>query len=284
MKGIDKMRMRLLFVGLALAGMPAAQAIDLVITSFDSTGRLRFQELPTATAYRVEWATNLISPTWSSNAPGIPLIPASGMGTLTATVGVFHASCFYRVVASVTNAPPADLTNAFNLTSENWLIVSYPFRSHVQSPPTTSLSFDDSFGNPLGSVRVGDVYGETGIAAPGQYLGDKLAFYGGIFAYDIYVRYTDNTTYPAVVLNGGTTSLYYDAPSPPLDAWQRRTVLLSENGWKVSSTGAPATESIFKAVLSNLVGLYIYTEWRTGPDDTNVDNITMSPPEQAGAR
>ena len=72
MKGIDKMRMRLLIVGLALAGMQAAQASDLVITSFDATGRLMFQELPAATSYRVEWATNLISPTWSSSAPGPP--------------------------------------------------------------------------------------------------------------------------------------------------------------------------------------------------------------------
>jgi hypothetical protein len=278
MKGINKMRMRLLIVGLALAGMQAAQASDLVITSFDGTGRLMFQELPAATSYRVEWATNLISSTWSSTAPGIPVIPASGIGTLTATVGVFHASCFYRVVASVTNVPPSGLTNMFDLTSENWLIVSYPFRSNVQSPQTSSLSFDGSFGNPLGSVRVGDVYAETGIAAPVQYLGDKSASYGGILAYDIYIRYTDNTTYPAVVLNGGTMSLYYDAPSPPLNAWQHRTVPLSEAGWKVSSSGAPATETVFRAVLSNLVGLYIYTEWNTGADDTNVDNISMTPP------
>ena len=49
-------------------------------------------------------------------------------------------------------------------------------------------------------------------------------------------------------------------------------------GWKVSGTGANVTEAIFKAVLSNLAGLYIFTEWKTGPDDTSVDNITMSPP------
>jgi flagellar hook assembly protein FlgD len=29
------------------------------------------------------------------------------------------------------------------------------------------------------------------------------------------------------------------------------------------------------SVLQTLAGLYIYTEWRTGPDDTNVDNVVL---------
>ena len=53
---------------------------------------------------------------------------------------------------------------------------------------------------------------------------------------------------------------------------------LSEAGWKVAGSGVAATDAVFKAVLSNLVGLYIYTEWNTGADDTSVDNIQMSPP------
>jgi hypothetical protein len=274
---MNKMRMRLLIMGLALAGKLAAQAADLVIDSFDASGRLTFHEIP-ATAYRVEWTTNLSSPDWSSNAPGIAAIPASGVGTLTVTVGVVHASCYYRVVASVTNGPPGGIATTFDLTSEDWLSVNYPFHSHVPNPTTSSLPFDGAFGNPPGSVRLGDVFPESGIAAPVQYLGNKLSFYGGSLAYDIYLRYTDNTAYPAVVLNGGSMSLYYDAPSPPLNAWQRRTVPLSEAGWKVSGTGADATVTVFKAVVSNLVGLYIYTEWHSGADDTNVDNIAMTPP------
>lgn len=269
-------------MGLALAGKLAAQATDLVIDSLDASGRLTFHEIP-ATAYRVEWTTNLNSPDWSSNAPGIAAIPASGAGNLTVTVGVVHASCFYRVVASVTNEPPAGVATTFDLTSEDWRIVNYPFRSHAPNPATATVPFDGTFGNPPGSVRVGDIYAETGIAAPAQYLGNRLGFYGGSLTYDIYIRYTDNAAYPAVVLNGGSMSLYYDAPSPPLIAWQRRTVPLSEVGWKVSGTGANATEAQLKAVLSNLVGLYIYTEWHSGADDTSVDNIALTPPQPAGA-
>ena len=258
--------------------MRASPASELVISSFDRSGRLTFLEVTGATSYRVEWATNLVSTAWSSNAPGIPFVPASGAGSLTVTVGVVHASCYYRVAAVVTNVPPAGLTNAFESTSENWLTVDYPFRSHTPNPVTSPLPFDGIFGNPPGSVRIADVYGETGIAAPSQYLGNKLSYYGGSLAYDIYIRYTDNTAYPAVILNGGTMSLYYDTPPPPLDMWEHRTVPLSEAGWKVAGSGVPATEAVFKAVLSDLAGLYLYTEWHTGPDDTSVDNITMTPP------
>jgi hypothetical protein len=79
-------------------------------------------------------------------------------------------------------------------------------------------------------------------------------------------------------LNGGTSSLYYDTASPAVNAWQRMTVPLSESGWKVSGSGKAATQDDFKTVLRNLAGLYIYTEWHTGTDDTSVDNITMTPP------
>jgi hypothetical protein len=272
------MRTGLLIAGLALARAYVAPGSDLAIDSFQNNGRLTFQQVVAAASYRIEWATNLISPTWSSNAPGIAVIPPSGAGTLTVTVGVVHASCYYRVVAIVTNVPPAGLTNTFEINSENWLMVSYPFHSHAPNPATSSLPFDGTFGNPAGSVRAGDFYPETGIAAPVSYLGNKLSFYRGRILYEIYLRYTDNVLYPAVVLNGGSMSLYYDAPSPPLNAWQQREIPLSETGWKVSGSGTPATESIFKTVLSNLAGLYIYTEWHTGADDTSVDNISMTPP------
>jgi len=55
------------------------------------------------------------------------------------------------------------------------------------------------------------------------------------------------------------------------------TVPLSEAGWKVSGTGEDATETEFRAVLSSLAGIYIYTEWHTGADDTNVDNVAINP-------
>ena len=65
------MRRRWLIAGVALAGTLPALADARVINSFDRNGRLTFPEEAGTTRYRVEWATNLLSPNWSSNAPGI---------------------------------------------------------------------------------------------------------------------------------------------------------------------------------------------------------------------
>ena len=171
----------------------------------------------------------------------------------------------------------ADIVSTFDGENNGWAIVAYPFRAAVIGPPATSpLPFDAGFGNPAGSVRVGDVYAETGITAPTAYLGDKRAFYGGTLTYDIYLRYTDNVIYPAAVLVGAAMLLHDDAPSPVLEQWESRVVPLSEPGWKIGGSGVPVTHDDFMSVLQTLAGLYIYTEWHTGADDTNVDNVVLA--------
>ena len=164
---------------------------------------------------------------------------------------------------------------SFSFTSDNqgWVVVDYPFHSHVAAPSTQSLPFDSENGLPAGSVRVGDVFNETGIAAPSTILGNQSAAYGDTLKYDILVRFSDLADYPAVVLNAGTYSLYYDTPSPPIGSWQSRAIALTETGWKHSNTNVAATEAEFRGALAELAGLYLYTEWFTGPDDTNIDNV-----------
>lgn len=177
-------------------------------------------------------------------------------------------------------ASPAGATaiaSRFDAGNEGWAVVNYPFRSNGTGGWSTApLPFDGAEGLPAGSVRVGDVFAETGITAPPAYLGNLGAFYGGQLTYDILLRYSDGVDYPAVVLVGTTISLYYDAPSPPVGVWQARTVPLTEAGWKVGGTSAPATQAQMQGVLQSLQGLHIYTEWHTGGDDTNVDNIVLS--------
>lgn len=169
----------------------------------------------------------------------------------------------------------AGALHAFATGNEGWQVVDYPYYAHAAAPALGVLPFDGGAGNPAGSVRVGDVYYATGIAAPADHLGNQSSIYGSALTYDILIRYSDNTTYPAVVLNAGTKSLYYDAPPPALGVWETRVVPLTEAGWKVNGTNVPATQNDFLDVLSNLVGIYIYTEWHTGTDDTSVDNISL---------
>jgi formylglycine-generating enzyme required for sulfatase activity len=87
-----------------LLEVAAVQADEFAIRSFDSSsGRLTFNENPTATIYRVEWAPAPSGP-WANftGAAGAALdvIAAKGSGIVTCSVPM----C-YRVVAMVTNLP-----------------------------------------------------------------------------------------------------------------------------------------------------------------------------------
>jgi hypothetical protein len=105
--------------------------------------------------------------------------------------------------------------------------------------------------------------------------------YGQSFTYDILIRYTDNTSfpYPSVAIRSGETTLIYTIATPPLFQWQRRVVTFNPELWTVAeglgspNPGAPATAAQMQSVLGNLQKLYLLTEWRTGSDDTSVDNI-----------
>jgi len=92
---------------LLAAGAKTGRAEALAIQSFDGTGQLLFNRVPTATVYRVEWAPSPAGPwtTFSGAAAELDGIPQFSGDSYTCSVPM----C-YRVVASVTNAlvePPS---------------------------------------------------------------------------------------------------------------------------------------------------------------------------------
>jgi formylglycine-generating enzyme required for sulfatase activity len=126
-------RKRLLAGTLAGAGWAGVgEAEGLAIQSFNGTGQLVFNELSTATVYRVEWA-NAPTGVWHTGSPGVTGIVARGTGQNAATVGVSAASCFYRVVASVTNATPP-------VTEGDYLVVDLSGGPSASSYPVSYLS------------------------------------------------------------------------------------------------------------------------------------------------
>lgn len=83
----------------------AARADGLRVESFNGAGRLTFNEIPTATVYRVESAP-APDGSWTVASNGSVAITAvaTGSGSVTCSVPVDVARQFYRVVATVTNA------------------------------------------------------------------------------------------------------------------------------------------------------------------------------------
>ena len=79
-----------------------------------------------------------------------------------------------------------------------------------------------------------------------------------------------------MVLAGASKYLYYNADPTEVGVWTTRTISLAESGWRLDDwQGSDATADDMREVLSDLRGLYINAEWRTGPDDTLLDNVYL---------
>lgn len=178
-------------------------------------------------------------------------------------------------------ASAQSIVSTFTGGNDGWDVVNASYSGHIVLPTgaSTPAPFDGVEGLPAGSLRVGDVFGETGVRAPSAFVGDRLAWFGGHISYDIKIRFTDATPYPAVWLVGATKTLVFNAPSPPLDVWHHVDVPLLEAGFRVNGwQGVAATRGDVMEVLADLRGILINTEWRSGPDDTNVDNVEFAQP------
>lgn len=189
--------------------------------------------------------------------------------SLSAVLGLFASASAQSIVSS------------FGANAESWVVVTTPYNGHVSNPgsPSQAATWDAVNGQPAGSLRIGDLYPDTGVAAPAAFLGDRLPWFGGSVQWDIYLRTTDGVTYPAVWLIGATKTLTFNLASPPLNTWHSVNVPLVETGWRVNGwQAAAATRSDLMEVLRDLRGIYLNTEWTTGPDDTNIDNVALVPP------
>ena len=94
---------------LTMIGMVGSLAQELAIESFDATGQLKFNEVPKAETYRVEWASAPDGP-WGNftNAADAALneMPPSGNGTIICSVPMTHSECmFFRTVALMSTSP-----------------------------------------------------------------------------------------------------------------------------------------------------------------------------------
>lgn len=171
--------------------------------------------------------------------------------------------------------------HTFDTDAQGWRIIG---SSTDYGPPTTApdaIVAWDTRGNPDGALAVGDNFYATWISAPAPFLGNQSSMVGQSFSYDIFIRYTDQTSvpYPSVAIESNGLKLLYTIATPPLNTWNRRVVMFDPALWTVGegigspTPGPTATPAQLQSALSNLQGLYFLTEWRTGPDDTSVDNI-----------
>jgi len=181
--------------------------------------------------------------------------------------------CVAFFFSATTLLARADIISTFNAGSDGW---GYAHCGFSGTPCANGHDGNAPWEPGTQSIRIIDLEGETCIDAPASYLGDKSGSYGKFLRFDTLYRTRDEADYSIVVLCSGNLALYRPWPRPTLNVWIHNDVLLTETGWRVGADNGPAaTEAQMKSVLSNLGRLFIRTEWTTGPDDTNVDNVVL---------
>ena len=145
--------------------------------------------------------------------------------------------------------------------------------------------YESTVGNPAPSISAtDDVQGGTWyFEAPGKFLGDKAALYGGSLSFDLMQEFSgsasqfDNTD---VSLTGGGLTMTYDTAQNPgggtSGMWTSYSLTLDESGdWMVN--GSSASQSQIQTVLGDLTNLSIRGEYRSGSDKGYLDNVSMQP-------
>jgi hypothetical protein len=149
-----------------------------------------------------------------------------------------------------------------------------------------ALTYHATGGNPGGYLNALDI--QDGLTwywvAPGKFLGNVSAAYGGTLTFDLRehgtaTQYGDSD----VTLTGGGITLAFDTPNNPAvgTTWTSYSVSLLETapGWHLNDlSGATPTSGQFQTVLASLTGLRIRGEFITGDDNGDLDNVVLSSP------
>lgn len=178
---------------------------------------------------------------------------------------------------------PDPVVSVFEEDDDGWEI-----RGDAQGESTVP-TYEDGTGTPAPSISaVDDVQGGVWyFDAPGKFLADKSAYYGGTLEYDLLQEYSGSPSQfdsDDIVLSGGGMTLTYDhgdASSHPgggeSGIWTSYTVNLDETDAWEKSGGGSVSGAEMQTVLGDLTELRIRGEYRSGSDKGYLDSVRMAP-------
>lgn len=194
------------------------------------------------------------------------------------------ASLAGALAAATASASATTLTWTFDTDIGPWRVyqVSYLGENLADPQPVADAAWDGTNGLPSGSLRVGDESQDTAVGVRTEVVGDRSVWFGGELSFDILYRTRDEATYYSAGICGAGLSLWASELPPELDTWLHRSYPLAAGVWHVGNINGPlATAEQVAQVLADFRGVFINTEWKTGPDDTNLDNVVLRGPECA---
>ncbi|MBS0300252.1 MAG: PEP-CTERM sorting domain-containing protein [Proteobacteria bacterium] len=139
-------------------------------------------------------------------------------------------------------------------------------------------------GVPAGSITLADPDSQwTYFSAPGKFLGDQSAAFGGSLQFDsrYVVAGTSYSNEAEVILKGAGLTLVYEITDSLPATWTHFDAALSAGAWRIADTfsGAFATDAQLLAVLSNLNALWINAEHFTPVMEViALDNVNLLAP------
>jgi hypothetical protein len=173
-------------------------------------------------------------------------------------------------LASATAAGAATtITSTFDTGVDGWR-----FGHHSTTPRAVNHDY------PNKAIVMSHGVAGWGFLAPSSYLGDKSAYIGGSFSFELASQFLDYANRPLLALTATNGKTIYSnwGPTPgttftPFDV--TLTAANFYNGTDVTRTGDVSAEE-FAAIMSNLKAIQVYGDWTSNVDVVRLDNVAMS--------
>ncbi len=202
-----------------------------------------------------------------------------------------RVSAVALVVAAALASSPAsaivsiEVASTFDTDVDSWAFVDVPgvgnYTTILSGPLAVTYSATGGF------ISAKDPSNNTFFfTAPGKFLGDQSAMYGGLLKYDLKLdpatpQWTGD---PDVVLISDSGVLVYDIGNEPGTSFSTRVVPWSEGGWRIGSLGgAQVSAAQFQNVIGHLGALMIGGEFVASTpgsaatfETASLDNVVLT--------
>jgi hypothetical protein len=163
-------------------------------------------------------------------------------------------------------------TSTFSTDNEGW---------SVGSMDAVAVITGSAIWNPAGYLQTQDVASEVAFFAPGAYLGNQGGAYGTNISFDSFDTQNDGVVYAALVLYGAGKAISIGSLPPSTSGFSHSVFSLTEAGFSEYFGGgiqgsAPITEAEFRAVLGGLTAMAFHADWKSGDDDSGLDNVIFN--------
>ena len=212
--------------------------------------------------------------TGSCNCEGTPAINCIAdqfVNTNTAGCTYLHTTSAWNATANVTCPTSELLRTNFDVDAQGWT-------KKASGDASSYITHWNGSGNNHIILVEGGQGNQDWFQAPDLFLGNRAGFMGGSLTFELK---TNNTTNPLthqdhVQLVGNGLTIYATIPWPTT-SFVAHSIPFGVGYWKLSGTNTMATADEILGVLSSLQAFYIRAEWRSGVEETGLNDVRFHP-------